>query len=329
MTFDPRVLNDPILMKLLEAMAQQGAQQGGAGIPAQSNPNIYQQNGVWMNRPVVPNMPEADPLDQALANKPFILEGDYMSQQYYGELEAQQKARQMAEALARQERQKHLDALQLESLKQTGETGRTEIRSRGDLDKQMISSLSNILDTPDVDMPPTSKVEAIKQLFSGTSQITQRTGGGPITDPYEMLVSGIESFRKAGKSEDWIRADIMSDAKMYPQYKDAADRALEYLEQSKPKTAATPAPAPRQANTPKQQSAPREPGIDLTGAARTTVDTAKELAAPLGTEVMNSDDAGYLLQQFIEKLKKTKGWTDEQTKSVLRTIWGVMQTPVR
>jgi hypothetical protein len=173
--FDPRMLQDPILMALLQAATQQGGQPPSMG--AQSNPNILQDpSGVYRN--IQPsNEPPAIP---------FAAPGDWATEQYLQQLAAEQQARQ-AEIAARQKKAEgelsHSRALELEGMKQTGSIEKQTIQSKGDVEKQVITSLANILDTPDVDMPPQSKVEAIKQLLSARTVAAPQQQAAPANQP--------------------------------------------------------------------------------------------------------------------------------------------------
>lgn len=164
--FDPRMLQDPLLMALLQQLGQQSQQPMG-GMGAQSNPNIIQDpGGVYRNI-----QPSNEP--PAL---PFAAPGDYATEQYLAQLAAEQQARQAQAALemkAREAELSHSRGLELEGMKQTGSTERQKIQSMGEIEKQRFSSIGSILNNEN--LLPEQKISAIQQLVA--------TGGEQSTEP--------------------------------------------------------------------------------------------------------------------------------------------------
>jgi hypothetical protein len=290
--FDPRMLQDPILMALLQSIQQQPQSMG-----QQTNPNIMQDpSGVYRNI-------QRSNEPQAL---PFALPGDTGTEQYLRQLAAESAAHNL-EIEARRKRDEaelgHSRALELEGMKQTGSTEREGLKSQGEITKQTITSLANILDAPETDMNAQSKVDAIKQLMSGVSQITQRTGTpSPTGNPVDLLKGEIEKFRKQGVSDDQIARDIMADAQANPQFMDAAKQAIAYLESSKAKTKPLATAAPSAAQSPRVGGL--NPEQEFAGAAQSSRGTgsAREF-------ITGYDQVGHVVDQ-VSQIEKAKGPLD-------------------
>lgn len=176
--FDPRMLQDPILMALLSQLGQQQQQPTG-GMGAQSNPNIFQDpSGVYRNI-----QPSNEP--PAL---PVAAPGDYATEQYLAQLAAEQAARQaqIAEEMKRRDAElAHSRATELEGLKQTGSTEREGMKGTVEIQKQLLASAGTILNNEMA--TPEQKMTQLQQLISAaqlpTRQQPAKAEESPATRP--------------------------------------------------------------------------------------------------------------------------------------------------
>lgn len=179
MMFDPRMLNDPLLMMLLSQLQQ--APQGqaglaGGGVPQQSNPDIFQDpSGVWMNNP------PANPEPPAI---PFVAPGDWATEQYLQQLAneaAAEKAEMDARAKLQQEAMAHQRAMELKGAEQ--ETGRykAEVESGTGIQKSLIEGTSKILSQEMV--TPEEKLVQVQQLLASFQKPKDTGPEQPVNRP--------------------------------------------------------------------------------------------------------------------------------------------------
>lgn len=207
MAFNPNdLINNPLLLALLGSMQQ--PQMGG-----QTNPDIYlDPSGVYRNRPIIPNMPES-PLSQdqqLLANKPNILEGDYMSQQFYDEITnrvAQADAiamqqKQAAAAAAETKRKEQFDLMKIEY--------QNELAAARDKDKALLDIVGKVYGNSNITNPQPI-IESVTKLYSdmkGGSVLGGRTG----TQESAIAMAKVDESRKT-MSDEQIEAELMQDEK--------------------------------------------------------------------------------------------------------------------
>lgn len=223
----PFNINDPLLQALLASIAQ-----GTASPP--SNPDIFMNpQGVWQNRPAVPNMPNADPLDQQLANKPNILEGDYMSQQYYADLEQQKKLRDMASIQAAQNQKEIEKAAILKKLELAAAETKGEAERKAKLEEAFIRGMSEIYKPGDMRDPAAQ--EALAQAFSNRYQmLSQATAMAPVAGTSQDAIKvKVDEWRKT-MTDEQIRAQLSKDVAANPRGAGAAQMVLDYMASAKP-----------------------------------------------------------------------------------------------
>jgi hypothetical protein len=116
-----------------------------------------------------------------------------------------------------------------------------------DLQRTYLTEANKLLQPKEFPVDPKVQIDALNRLKT----IYDSARSNPVLpDPIKVLKDQVDARLKEGKKVADIEAELRADAARVPQYKAAADKALEYLHSKAPKQAAPKVPTPVPTATP-------------------------------------------------------------------------------